>query len=76
MSIFSILLLFLVLDLFWILVGLILAHFDKTHAYGIRLLAMSIFGCFLCPYVCIQDCTIECGNWTCDKYHKERTVQK
>lgn len=68
MSIFSVLLLFLVLDLFWILVGLILAHFDKTHRYGIRLLAMSYLATGLAPYVCTDKMSVKCGtcgNWTC-----------
>lgn len=62
------LLIVLFLDLLEIIVGLILARFDRTHRVGIRLLATSFFGTALAPYVCIEkgsDKCGSCGNWTC-----------
>lgn len=62
------LLFILIVDLLEIVLGLILAHFDRTHRYGIRLLAMSFLATGLAPYVCTDKMTDKCstcGNWTC-----------
>lgn len=80
MPILTFLLILIIFDLLEILLGLILAHFNRTHCSGIRILAMSFFGAALAPYVCtdkMTDLCSKCGNWTCPLFcYKEKAVKK
>lgn len=71
-------LLLLATDITYGLLGILLSRFRYgkhpwLHRSGLRLLAMSeLFGKRLLPGRCELCCSVDqCGNWTCEKYHKD-----
>ena len=72
MTLLRLIIMFLFLDVFHLLFGLLLVRFNCTHRIGLRWLAMS---CFFpdkkLPGLCRLDCqSVQCGNWTCSDYHR------
>lgn len=72
LRILLILVMFLVMDLFHLVVGFSLSHARnaKLRKLGNRLWAMSNMFTKKLPDHCDQTCDGRCRNWTCPRYHK------
>lgn len=69
-KLFSALLSFVIVHLFYVVLGFAFVFISITHKFGLRFLAMSFFPS-LCGKYCKLDCqNVKCGNWTCPYYHK------
>lgn len=67
--------LFLFVNLLFLILGLLFSKTVRFHKVGVRLLAM----CMLVPgryvsYRCHMNCqSTNCGNWTCEKYYYSKS---